>query len=396
MASFDKLAEKLIPHYSQFKVAKRLLFTGHSHQAWPDEAFEGLKEAFLTAADQVDYKWSAAFEKTDILRQYLRRFYDDTDGHYGLSQSTHDLIIRWLSSFDLKNKPRIITTDSEFYSIGRQMKRLEEEGMEIVRIPALPLDGFSERFKKAINDQTAAALISHVYFNSSLINEEISDVAEISREFGVPLLIDDYHGTNVVPFSIREHNMEDCYFLIGGYKYLQWGEGNCFLRYPSDCSLRPVITGWFSAFETLDQPQGNNVRYSSGENRFFGATYDPSSQFRAAKVVHFFEENSLNPEILHQDYQQKTAYLKQQFEKLDLNPNYIKLKHQYPIERNGGFIAFTTPKAGEIRAELKKHDIYTDSRSDILRFGPAPYITSSQIDKSMNVLGNITKQLFRE
>jgi len=26
-------------HYSQFRVAERLLLTGHSHQAWPDRGF---------------------------------------------------------------------------------------------------------------------------------------------------------------------------------------------------------------------------------------------------------------------------------------------------------------------------------------------------------------------
>ena len=36
----------LAPHYSRFRVAERLLFTGHSHQAWPDVAFDGQVEAW--------------------------------------------------------------------------------------------------------------------------------------------------------------------------------------------------------------------------------------------------------------------------------------------------------------------------------------------------------------
>ena len=34
----DSLALSLQPFYSKFKVAERLLFSGHSHQAWPDAA----------------------------------------------------------------------------------------------------------------------------------------------------------------------------------------------------------------------------------------------------------------------------------------------------------------------------------------------------------------------
>jgi hypothetical protein len=33
------LAFSLQPYYSRFKVSNRLLFSGHSHQAWPDIAF---------------------------------------------------------------------------------------------------------------------------------------------------------------------------------------------------------------------------------------------------------------------------------------------------------------------------------------------------------------------
>ena len=95
-----------------------------------------------------------------------------------------------------------------------------------------------------LDNKTSAVMISRVYFQSGLINPHLRDIAKICREHGVPLVIDDYHGTNVVPLSIRDEGLEDTFILIGGYKYLQWGEANCFLRFPKDCTLRPVITGW--------------------------------------------------------------------------------------------------------------------------------------------------------
>src|SRR5680860_310819 len=127
MNEIDNLAKKLQPHYSHFDVANRLLFTRHSHQAWPDVAREGLTETFHVAARQVDTKWDKAAEKTEILRNYLRDFYDDPNGLYCQSENTHHLLVSWLSSFDLKNKPKIITTDGEFHSMFRQLHRLTEE-----------------------------------------------------------------------------------------------------------------------------------------------------------------------------------------------------------------------------------------------------------------------------
>lgn len=387
--SFNKLAKRLQPHYSRFNVGERLLFTGHSHQAWPDTALEGIIESFLTASQQVDDKWIAVFDKVEHLRGYLRTFYDDPGGFYCLSENTHNLVVRWLSAHDLKNKPRIVTTDAEFHSINRQLTRLEEEGIEIVRVPALPLDGFARRFDAALNDKTAAALISHIYFSTSLINSELPNCANSAKKYGIPLLIDDYHGTNVVQTSIRKEGLEDCYLLIGGYKYMQWGEGNCFLRFPAGCSLRPVVTGWFTIFDRLSAEQSGNVPFDDGNNRFMGGTFDGTSQFRAARVVDFFKKMRLTPETLEATYRAQIGYMKERFKQLDLDPAKIKPAHDYPLNRNGGFLAMSSPIARDIWAGLKKNGVFTDYRGHILRMGPAPYITSGQIDEAMHILKKV-------
>ena len=381
MSEIDALANRLAPHYSRFNVSNRLLFTGHSHQAWPDIAREGQLEYFDVCAEHVDKKWYSAFEKTEILRDYLRDYYDDPDGFYCREESTHFLLVSLLSSFDLKNKPKLITTDSEFYSMHRQLSRLEEAGLEIVRVPTFPDEDFGTRLIEEIDIKTSAILLSRVYFESSFINTHLSDIAAAARVQGIPLIIDDYHGTNVVPLSIREEGLEDCFILIGGYKYLQWGEANCFLRFPKDCELRPVITGWFAAFSKLEIPQKEGpVLFDESDQRFASGTYDPSSQYRAAKVVEFFREQRLTPKVLRDQYEDQVGLLRTRFLEQDFDPEVIKLTHNAPLSRNGGFLSLTAPKAREIKADLLSRKVFTDARGSILRLGPAPYITEAQID----------------
>jgi len=393
MENIDNLANRLAPHYSHFDVKNRLLFTGHSHQAWPDVALEGLKESFTVAASEVDNKWEPAFEKTEILRNYLRNFYDDPDGLYCLSENTHLLLVSWLSSFDLKNKPKVITTDSEFHSMDRQLHRLQEEGLEVTAVDGHS-DNIVDEIDQEIDGRTSAIMLSRVYFESGIVNQHISEIALLARRHDIPFLIDDYHGTNVVPLSIQEANLEDCYLLVGGYKYLQWGEGNCFLRYPSDCDLRPAVTGWFASFSSLDEPRdGGPVTYDDGNQRFASGTYDPASQFRAAKVVEFFEDQELTPKVLRQQYLNQVRLLKKLFLEQDFNSEIIKLRHERPLEENGGFLALRSPFARTIRAQLMEKGIYTDARGDVLRFGPAPYITSGQIKKAMAELAKIVSNL---
>ncbi len=393
MNDIDQLANRLAPHYSHFDVTNRLLFTGHSHQAWPDVALEGLKESFTSAASEVDKKWDPAFEKTGILRNYLRDYYDDPNGLYCLGQNTHQLLVSWLSSFDLKNKPKVITTDSEFHSMNRQLRRLQEEGLQIASVDAYS-NNIVQQIEEKIDAQTAVIMLSRVYFESGIINQQISEIAAIARKHNIPFLIDDYHGTNVVPLSLQEQNMEDCFLLIGGYKYLQWGEGNCFLRFPNDCELRPAVTGWFAAFSSLDEPRDDGpIAFDDGNQRFASGTYDSTSQYRAAKVVAFFKDQGLTPPTLRQQYLQQVKLLRELFLDQDFDHEIIKLRHNRPLEGNGGFLALQSPFARTIRAKLMEKGVYTDARGDILRIGPAPYITSEQIKEAMAILGKIIDRL---
>ena len=64
---------KLRLHYGDFLKPARILLTGHSHQAWPNVAREGLLRAYTDAAAHVDDKWTLAMERADHLRAAVSR-----------------------------------------------------------------------------------------------------------------------------------------------------------------------------------------------------------------------------------------------------------------------------------------------------------------------------------
>jgi kynureninase len=384
MQDFDKLAASLQPHYSRFDVASRLLFTGHSHQAWPDAAFEGIREYSSLAAEQADKKWPFAFEKTKFLRQYLRKFYDDPRGKYCREQNTHVLLVSWLSALDLKNKPKIITTTGEFHSIYRQLRSLQSAGFDVVFLPHKDDDQLKNSINDELDNRTAAVMLSRVYFETAEINTRLPEIALLTKKAGIPLLVDDYHGTNVVPLSLTDENMEHVYLLVGGYKYLQWGEANCFLRYPPNSELKPVITGWFSAFNQLDQPRtAEPVQFDDGDQKFATGTYDPISQYRAAAVAEFFGEMGLSAEVLRKQYSAQVHYLRDLFDDYNNQEYAIEHANNRPLHETGGFLALRSPHARKLRAMLLDRNIFTDARDDIIRIGPAPYTTSEQCEKVM-------------
>lgn len=387
-ASLYRSPNALAPHYSRFRVSERLLLTGHSHQAWPDVGFDAQAEAWLDAARYVDDKWEYAFQKAERVRAGFGALLGDAGGGIALAGSTHDLLVRLLSALPLRTRPRLVTTDGEFHTIRRQLDRLAEEGIEVVRVAESPVESVAARLARAVDDRTALALVSAVFFDSGRIARGLDTVAERCRRHGAALLVDAYHALNVVPFSLAELGLLDAFVVGGGYKYCQLGEGNCFLRIPADCGLRPVVTGWYSEFTALaERSAAGQVAYGTGGDRFAGSTYDPASHYRAARVFEFFETEHLEPPMLRDVSQHQVGVLAAAFDALDLDPAAISRDRAVPLSELGGFFPLRSPNATSLTEALRDRSILTDARGDVLRFGPAPYLSDIQLRAAMAGLG---------
>ncbi|WP_419949909.1 kynureninase [Candidatus Palauibacter sp.] len=382
----------LARHYSRFRVAERLLFTGHSHQAWPDCGFDGQRRAWEDAARLVDAKWKEAFERADRVRAGYARLLGASgapdDGDYALGGNTHELVIRFLSALPLRERPRLVTTDGEFHSIRRQLDRLEEEGLAVVRVPVDPIESLSERLSVAMDDRTAGVLVSAVLYRDARIVTGLDAVAARCERVGAHLLVDAYHALNAIPFDLSSLGLEGAFVVGGGYKYCQLGEGNCFLRVPPDCRLRPAVTGWFAEFSALHGGEdAGRVRYGPGAERFAGSTYDPTSHYRAEEVFRFFRRHGLMPDFLREVSRHQVRRLATGFDGLDLDPDLVDRDRETPLEAVGGFLALRTPQARALHEGLGARGVATDFRDDLLRLGPAPYLSDRQLDDAVAALG---------
>jgi kynureninase len=194
-----------------------------------------------------------------------------------------------------------------------------------------------------------------------------------------------------VPFSLRERGLGDAYAVGGGYKYLQLGEGNCFLRLPPGCSLRPAITGWFAEFgERAADPGGaGRVSYAAGPARFAGGTYDPVSHYRAAEVFDFFAEMGLAPAILRAVSRHQVGLLAQRVAALDLDPKLLEPATDVALEQLGGFLALRSSRATELSEALAAAGVATDARGSMLRLGPAPYLSDGQLRAAVAIIGDV-------
>jgi kynureninase len=159
--------------------------------------------------------------------------------------------------------------------------------------------------------------------------------------------------------------------------------------------MRPVLTGWFAEFGALEaapvEPSAGSravathVAYGPGAAALAGATYDPTSHYRAAAVFAFHREQQLTPERLRALSRHQVGLLKGRFEAADLDPRVARIE-PIPDERRGGFLAARTALAAAVAASVRSRQVWVDARGDILRLGPAPYLTDEQLTAGMEIV----------
>jgi len=348
-------------------------------------------EAFEAAAMHVDHKWSGVFEAQDELRQFIASRIQCGPSEIAFAASTHELVTRFVSALALKTRPHVVTTSGEFHSAFRQLKRLSEEGVRVSWVDPHPTSTLAERLAREVSDQTAAVIVSNVMFESSAVVPHLESLTEHATHKGAYTLIDAYHAFNVVPFATPK----EAFVVGGGYKYAQWGEGVCFLRVPANCTLRPVYTGWFAGYGELAHRRSVNgaVTYADdGATRFAGSTFEPASFFRARAVARFFDERGLGLSALREISLMQTARIIRHARSIAGVTLVTPDPDHESAESRGGFVALRMHRAQDVCARLYREGIFTDARGDILRLGPAPYVTDDEIDEALATLQSIARE----
>ncbi|MBA2459629.1 MAG: kynureninase, partial [Gemmatimonadales bacterium] len=64
-----------------------------------------------------------------------------------------------------------------------------------------------------------------------------------------------------------------------------------------------------------------------------------------------------------------------------------------PLDEVGGFLALRSPAAAALTRSLRARQVWTDARGEVLRLGPAPYLSDGQLRDAMGVLGEVVRRL---
>jgi selenocysteine lyase/cysteine desulfurase len=362
-------------------------FACHSHHYWPDVTRDAMLEYWDDTARLVDDKWRYIFgEKVPQTQQLIADILQlPQPEQVVFAPNTHELVMRLLSCFDLTQPLRILSTDSEFHSFSRQVKRLSEySNVQVDIVPTEPFSSFEQRFAAAAAQQQYQLIFcSQVFFNSGYAIADLTRfVQDLAQNSDAMIVIDGYHGFMALPTDLSAI-AERIFYLAGSYKYAQGGEGCCFMAVPLGSTERPLYTGWFAEFGTLAAEKSATVLYSEDGYRFAGATMDFSALYRLNAVLRLFKQQGISVGRIHLYVQQlQQAFLAKltALQHPKLNQSNLLV---HDLAHHGHFLTFrcgTAAEVAQLAAELKQAGIETDYRGDRLRFGFALYHNSAQYD----------------
>lgn len=371
-------------HFSRVLAAApgRLHFAAHSHHPWPDVSFEAHQQAWLDAARHLDDKWDVVFGQVipEAQRHIATELGLSDPSTLVFAPNTHEFVLRLLSC--LPEKPRIVTSDSEFHSFERQLSRLSEDGLvQVTRVPSEPFHTFPDRLIAASKD-AQLVFVSHVFFNSGAVLRDVDALVK-ALPANAMVVLDGYHGFCAVPTSLKA--IEDrCFYVAGGYKYAMAGEGACFLHVPKSTSFRPRNTGWFAAFGALQEKSKDRVPYASGGGAFMGATFDPSGLYRLNAVMRWRQSVGFTTIAARAH-----AHSLQRRFLTGLSDSTLVQSAQLVVpeaEQRAQFLTFRTNDAKALSAEFKTRNVITDARDDRLRFGFGPYQDEADVEQLLTRL----------
>lgn len=353
----------------------KLHFSAHSHHLWPDCSQAAQAQYWIDCAALTDRKWEKVLnEIVPAVQTHIARTLNLSDpAAIAFAPNTHEFVARLLSA--MPERAHILTTDSEFHSFDRQIKRLEEDNLiSVTRIATDPLDTFHARFREAATGAYDMVFFSHVFFNSAYAVPDLHEIVAAVTDKKTFIVIDGYHGFMALPTDLSAIQTR-AFYIAGGYKYAMSGEGCCFMHCPPGYGARPRDTGWFADMGALESTQGTTIPYAEDGYRFWGATFDPSGLYRMKAVMDMLARENISVADIHAHVIALQNYF---LENLPEKPGTL-VTPTHTGERSH-FLTFDAPDAGILCKALTDKNILTDHRATRLRFGFGLYHDKGDVD----------------
>ena len=286
------------------------------------------------------------------------------------------------SCLDFRARPKIVLGEMDFptnHYVWRAQERVGAK-LDVVSSP----DGIrieAEDVCARIDDQTLLVNTNRVLFESSWIID-LPPIVEAARAAGAYVLVDDFHGTGIVPLDVHELGID--WLLSGALKWLCGGQGIAFLYCRRELieQMQPLVVGWFGTVDPFSFDR-SALHLRGDARRFETGTYSLPQAWTAAGGMSIIRE--VGVEAIRERSRELTRAV---IDRVD--DSGMELLSPRDGARRGGVVRVRVPggreKAEGVLHALFDRDVVLDQRGDALRISPHFFNNESDIDRCFEEL----------
>lgn len=289
------------------------------------------------------------------------------------------------TALDFSARPGVVLTDMDFPTNHYVWRAQQRAGAKVDVVPSpdgvrIDADQVAER----IGEDTRIVNVNRVLFESSWVMD-VPTIVAAAHAAGAYVLIDDYHGSGVLPIDVHELDVD--FLVSGALKWLCGGQGLAFFYCRKDlvATIEPRVVGWFGTqdFFGFDRSE---LRLRHDARRFETGTFALPQAWTATGGLEIILE--VGPETIRARNLELTRGIIGRADAAG-----IEVLSPRDDDRRGGLVRVRAPGGREgaraLLHALFERDVVLDQRGDALRISPHFFNDEDDLDRCFAALHSL-------
>jgi selenocysteine lyase/cysteine desulfurase len=222
----------------RFPLLERKTYLNSCSQGVLSDAVREAYAAYLVDWDEYGSPWEFWVERAESARTAFAGLVGADRDEVAVTTSVSAGLSAVASGLRYAARPKIVTTELEFPTIGQIWHAQEARGARVVHVQP-------DEVVDAIDEETKLVSITHVSYRTGELLDP-RPIVRAAREHGALVFLDAYQSMGSLPVDVRELGVD--FLAAGVLKYLLASAGLAFLYARADVVSRvwPTATGWFA------------------------------------------------------------------------------------------------------------------------------------------------------
>jgi len=372
----------------RFPIFRNRIYINSCSQGALSDAVRDAYEHYLEDWDERGAPWDYWIEKSEDARKAFAGLVNAAPDEVAVTTSVSAGLSAIATGLRYARRPKIVTTDWEFPTVGQIWHAQELRGARVVHVEA-DADGAIpiERFEREIDEDTAVVSVTHVcYRNGARV--DVEEVARIAHDRGALVVLDAYQSAGSLPLDVRELGVD--FLAAGVLKYLLGSAGLAFLYARREVVERvwPTATGWFADRDIFAMDH-RDYSPAPTASRFQSGTPPIPAIYAGVAGIELMQEIGVADTRKHVN-----ALNARLIEGLDeLGATSAPLATPRRPKRRGALVCVRSKDAPELVAALGREGIVTSDRDGNLRISAHAYNSNDDVDEVLAALQRHKKLL---